>query len=198
MSALRWERGAAMVRRVRLETAMRLQDADAERVARSLTEALRVREDALDDDHDSRYLHPARTVLILLSDAGCHSADALAAACFVDGIDAALAPATPAVEAVAGSPSARLRDAVPLPASSQDHGELLEALVSAERDAALIALAEHLDQVRHLQFRPDLDWRRLHAGVEAVHAPAARHICPPLGRRFDRWADAFRRRLLTR
>jgi hypothetical protein len=193
---LRFDRGAAMVRRVRLEAGYRLPPDEVQRVARAVTEALRLREDAVSDDHDSRYLHPARTVLILMSDADCRIATALVAAPFVEGIDDALVAPIEVVEDVAGSAAARLRAAVPL-ASPHADDTLLEALVCADHDAAVIALAEHLDQVRHLQFRPDLDWRALHAGVERVYVPAARRICPQLGRRFDRWADAFRRRLPT-
>jgi (p)ppGpp synthase/HD superfamily hydrolase len=193
---LRFERGVAMVRRVRLEAGFRLSPDEVERVARAVGEALRLREQAMSDDHDSRYLHPARTVLILMSDADCRDAAVLAAAPFVDGIDDALVAPSEVVGDVAGPAAARLRAAVPL-ASTHADDTLLEALVAADHDVAVLALAEHLDQVRHLQFRPDLDWRALHAGVERVYVPAAHRICPQLGRRFDRWAEAFRRRLLT-
>jgi (p)ppGpp synthase/HD superfamily hydrolase len=199
---LRHERGAAMVARVRLETAFALGDAAAGVVERAVAAALRLRQDDVRDDHDPRYLHPARTVLILLSDVGCRSVDTLAGAPFVDSVDAALAGGVEAALSAGGAVAAELCGAVPVPNGSVSEAdastELVEALISAPHDAALIALAERLDQVRHLQFRPELDWFAMHATAEHVYAPVARHLNPALGRRYDRWVEAFRRRLMGR
>ena len=49
------------------------------RVVRLLDRALVHRVERVDDDHDPRLLHPARTVLILLDDVGCRSPELLAA-----------------------------------------------------------------------------------------------------------------------
>jgi (p)ppGpp synthase/HD superfamily hydrolase len=189
-----------MVERVRLESGLLLAGTDAARITAAVAAALVHREPHMPHDHDPRYLHPARSVLILIADASCRSADALAAAAGTDSVDAALAPDTDVLRAVGGARVAALRAAVPLPAAlpEAEHGALLEALVTADDDVALIALAERLDQARHLQFRTELDWHLFHAGVEAAYIPAAQRFSPPLARRFERWAEAFRRRLLPR
>jgi hypothetical protein len=188
------ERGAAMAGRVAAECAFHVGKTGATYVRAAVEAALRPRDALVDDDHDPRYLHPARTVLILLSDGGCRTPEVLAAAAFVESVDeelraaAALADADAAVRALA--------KAVPLPAAGSD--DLLERLVSADHDSALTALAERLDHARHLHLRPELPWREFHGEIETVYAPAAARFNQNIARRFDRWAEAFRaRRLLA-
>lgn len=192
MTSLQYQRGAAMVERVRLEAGFRLGADAAGRVARAVELALRHREHAMLDDHDPRYMHSARNVLVLLSDAACGDADTLAAAAFFDSVDAALCPPPERLLDVAGPAAAALLLRVP----RAPDDEVMEALVTAEPAAALIALADRLDHARHLKFRDDLDWRTFHEAVRTAWTPAALRICPPIGRRLDRWADAFRRTLL--
>ncbi|CAN5632558.1 hypothetical protein BH23GEM9_BH23GEM9_05710 [soil metagenome] len=190
-----------MVERVRLEASGALGEGAGNRVAGAVADALRYRDDAVEHDHDPRYLHPARTVLILLSDVGCRSAAVLLAAAFADSVDRGLAPAIDASGDVLQTGAAALLHQVPFPAEEDEDDEdggLLERLVYVDDAVAVIALAERLDQARHLHLRPELDWHRFHAGIEAVYVPAARRFSPPLGRRFERWAEAFRRRLLPR
>lgn len=177
-----------MLERVAAEARAAVGDDGARRVRAALAPALDHRAAALADDHDPRLLHPARTIRILIADAGCRSADTLAAGACLDTIDTALATVPP--------PELRpILDAVPRGDPGNDD-ELLERLVTAEHDVALLALAERLDHVRHLHLRRDLDPRPFLAQVRAVHAPAARRFSPRLARRFDRWADAFERRLI--
>jgi hypothetical protein len=193
------ERARAMLDRVTSEAAAVLAPDDTALVRASLERCLDFRDDRIDDDHDPRLLHPARTIRILIADAACRDADALAAAPWVDSIDAELVPSFDGVPADAGARAidvaASIRD-VPLP--GDDDGDLLERLVCAPPVAALIALAERLDQVRHVHLRPGLSSQSHLDQVRAVYAPAARRIAPALGRRFDRWADALERRLLLR
>jgi hypothetical protein len=185
-----------MTGRVRLEAGAALGDADADRVTAAVAAALAHRDGQLPDDHDPRCLHPARTVLILLADTDCRDPAVLAAASFVETVDTGLAAPARALLDAFGAAAVRELEAVPRPAVSGDR--LLEELVCAPPGPAMAALAERLDQVRHLHLRPDLDWHALHASVEDVYVPAAARVAPVLCGRFERWAEAFRRRLLPR
>jgi hypothetical protein len=190
-------RAAAMVERVTLEAVHHLGWDDAVPVRAAVTAALARRDAQVGDDHDPRYLHPARTVLILLSDAVCRQPHVLAAAAFVESIDAGLAPDAATLAACAGTAAADLLRAVPLPADGHDD-ELLERLVSAPPEAGLVALAERLDHARHLHLRDELPWLEFHTQIESVYAAAAARLSPALGRRFDRWVEAFGARRLLR
>ena len=57
---------------------------------------LSARDTAIEDDHDPRSLHPARTIRVAIADGRCDDPGALAAAAFVDSIDAYLVPEPPA------------------------------------------------------------------------------------------------------
>jgi (p)ppGpp synthase/HD superfamily hydrolase len=183
------ERAAAMVERVSLECSAVLAPADLACIRAAVTAALRVRDETIASDHDPRYLHPARTVLILLADVACRDADVLAAAAFVESLPG---PA-PRADAAALTTRARaLFTAVPLPDNAGD--ELLEQLVTAEPAVTCIAVAERLDHARHLHLMSDVPAASFHASIEAVYLPVAQRACPPLARRLERWARAFARR----
>lgn len=181
-------RAQSMLERVTIETRTVLSESDANIVRGALADALALRDAAIEDDHDPRYLHPARTIRILIADGECRSVSALAAAAFVDTVDPALAPEAPA------RPLRLLVDAVPHPA--RDGDELLERIVTADIDVGLIAIAERLDHARHLHMRSDLDWPSFHGQVRSVYVPAARRLSALMSRRLERWADAFERRLI--
>lgn len=197
-----------MVERVGLEAARALEQREVHRIQEAVRVALLRRDPLLEDDHDTRLLHPGRTVLILFRDAGVRSADVLAAAAFVESLDRELAADASLLEQVAGSGAARLAADVPLPAQdppgaraaelAEADDALLERIVTAAPEAALVALAERLDHARHVHLRPELDWERWLRQVEAVYAPAAARLCHALGGRYVNWAEAFRRRLLLR
>ena len=140
-------------------------------------------------------LHPARSALILLEDAGCTDADVLAAAALVESEFPQLrVPERDASAQVAAGVLDLVR-AVPRPA---DAGEvLLEALLAAPADVALIAVAERLDHARHLHFREPHVWPSFHAQIGAVYLPFAARISDPLATRLLRWSDAFARRFLS-
>lgn len=195
MTPLR-ERAAAMVRRVHAEAGARLGEQHAAIVSAAVAAALAPRDQRIDDDHDTRSLHPARTVLILLADSPLRSTAALAAAAFVESVDAGLVPEVESLERVAGRVAVSILEGVPV--HDTDPALLLERIICADEDAALVALAERLDHARHLHLRADLDWQAFHDGIRAVYEPAARRLSPQLQRRFDRWAEAFGRRLLHR
>jgi hypothetical protein len=190
------QRASAMVERVGFETVRAIGAGGATIVTAAVEAALVPRDRTIDDDHDVRALHPARTVLILLSDTDCRDAAVLAAAAFVETLDAALTAPRSSLAMTAGADAVRLLHQVPVP--GHDRELLLELLVSAEPDAARMALAERLDHARHLHLRPELDWDALHREVEEVYLPVAQRVSPPLARRLDRWAEAFGRRLMVR
>jgi hypothetical protein len=190
------QRASSMVERVGFETARAVGAAGAATVTAAVEAALAPRDRRIDDDHDVRLLHPARTVLILLSDTACRDASALAAAAFVESLDGELAAPRSSLAMVAGADAVRLMHQVPVPGHDPDL--LLELLVSAEPDAILMALAERLDHARHLHLRPELDWLAFTDQVEHAYLPVASRVSPPLARRFDRWTDTFRRRLAVR
>lgn len=177
-----------MLDRVTVEVRAVLSDSDTHLVRDALAAALTARDAQIGDDHDARYLHPARTIRILIADGDCRSVDALAAAAFVDTVDAGLAP-VPTVPALRD-----FADAVPRPCDDGDR--LLERIVTADVDIALVALAERLDHARHLHLRDDLPWHAFHAQIRHVYFPAARRISARIARRLEHWADAFERRLI--
>jgi hypothetical protein len=190
------QRASAMVERVGFETVRAIGAEGATTVTAAVEAALVPRDRTIADDHDVRALHPARTVLVLLSDTDCRDAVVLAAAAFVETLDAALTAPRSALAMTAGPEAVRLLHQVPIP--GHDRELLLELLVSAEPDAARMALAERLDHVRHLHLRPELDWETLHSEIEDVYLPVAQRVAPQLARRLDRWAEAFGRRLVVR
>lgn len=185
-------RAQAMADRVVIEAGAVLDDDAVMLIHAAVEAALEPRDKVIEDDHDPRCLAPARTVRILLADTSCRDVDALAAAPFVDSVDSFSADTT-----VLTARARELLGSVPLP-TSRDDDTLLERLVSAPPAAGVVAIAERLDQVRHMHMRPDLPWEAMLASVRSAYIPAARRLEPQLERRLARWADAFDRRLLLR
>jgi hypothetical protein len=191
------DRASAMLERVTLESTFHMGKSAAAMVRAAAEAALAVRDARVDGDHDPRLLHPARTVLILLSDAACRDAELLAAALFVETVDAELQAPLDALAAAGGGASRRLAESVPVPAGAGDE-DLLERLVTAPPQATVVAVAERLDHARHLHLRQDLPWPEFHGVIERCYLPAAQRVSPPLARRLERWAEAFRVRRLLR
>jgi hypothetical protein len=149
---------------------------------------------ALDDDHHPAYLHPGRGALILLRDVGPVPVGALCAAALHETEDPELRVEIRGVRAALGDEIADLLRSLPLPGDER----LLERLVTLDRGPLLAALAERLDQFRHVHLRQDRDdeWRRrLHAEAGAVWGPVAERTHPRLADRFRHWHQAFARRL---
>jgi hypothetical protein len=190
VNPLRHDRGTAMVTRVFDEARALVGATDARRVADAVQLALAVRESDMSDDHDSRYLHPGRTVRVLLADVALRDVAALETAPFIESVDAQLAVRADGLDAALIDRLA----AVPRPGLDDD--DALEQLITADEMLATVALAERLDHARHLHMRDDVPWQAFHASIRAAWIPAARRIAPPLARRFEHWADAFERRLV--
>jgi (p)ppGpp synthase/HD superfamily hydrolase len=138
-------------------------------------------------------LHPARTALILIENAGCNDAHVLAAAELTETLAPQMRIAPAEIEAALGHEVVKLVRAVPDPLTRTD--TLLEELVTADHDVALIALAERLDHARHLHMRASTDWQSYFDQTVSVYLPLAERVNAELARRFERWATAFQRRL---
>jgi hypothetical protein len=198
-------RAEAMARRLTV-TAWRagVSEPGARALERSFLAAIDMRAAVIADPEHHTFLHPARTALILLDDAGVTDAAALAASPLVESFEHALRPSAAALASILDERAGALFAEVPLPPCRPDGDAdalLLEQLVTAGRAACLVALAEQLDQARHLHLR-----MRGHAPVSAadaavflrrataVYLPVAARTHPRLAARLDRWAGAFARR----
>ncbi|MFS8638967.1 MAG: hypothetical protein FWJ74_12830 [Gemmatimonadota bacterium] len=187
-------RAAAMMSRV-LSTAVLagIPERGVRSIETALGAALSVRVAKLDDDHDPAYLHPGRTVLILLEDVGVTDAAVLSAAALAETLQpelAAPAPVDPALDPA----SLEILEEVPIPAREGE--QLLERLVVASKGARLVALAERLDHARHLHLTDRSRWATIHAETCEVYLPVAVRTDPTLARRFRRWCDVFEERFL--
>ncbi len=169
------------------------------RLSHALEVAMEPRRRLLPDDHDPRYLHPARVVLILLEDVGCVDSTALAAAALVESRDWDLrVPAREILRAV-DPDVARFRQTVPVPEAGQGAETIVEALVLAPRRAQLVALAERLDHLRHLHLASAADGHpeeaaRLAKEARDVYLPLAERVDATLHRRFRWWCERVGKR----
>jgi (p)ppGpp synthase/HD superfamily hydrolase len=184
-------REAMAVSLERTARALHLPEPAIDLVGRAYTLAMRPRVDAL-DEHDAAYLHPGRTVLVLLQDVGPLPGDVLAAAAAHESADAALRVPLEEARRELGQGVADLVASCPLPGDEA----LAERLVTLEENARLVALAERLDHLRHAHLRHDPEWwRALRAEVEFAWAPVAERTHPRLADRYRAWLRAMGRRL---
>jgi (p)ppGpp synthase/HD superfamily hydrolase len=137
-------------------------------------------------------LHPARTALILIEQAGCRRGAVVAAGAFTETLFEAVRVPPAVVRAVSDEVWQTVQ-AVPNPLD--DREALAELLVTAEPDVALIAVAERLDHARHLHMRDPSAWRSFFEQTLAVYLPVAQRVDENLYQRFERWANSFQRRL---
>jgi hypothetical protein len=170
-----------------------LDERDAQTVERALRAAMQPRIERLADDHHPAYLHPGRTALILLRDVGAVDAAVLGTGMLHDSGDAPLRVTAERVSEILGAEGAAAVSSIPLPGDER----LVERLIGLERGIALAALAERLDQLRHLHLREDLTERWAEAHDEAARAwlPTAARTHPVLGRRYAHWTRTFARRV---
>ncbi|HUH12898.1 MAG TPA: hypothetical protein VMK65_07295 [Longimicrobiales bacterium] len=145
-------------------------------------------------------LHPARVVLILLSDAAERDASVLAAAALAaagteeEGDAEATAGPGAAADPALREPLALARTVPPREAADG----LAEALVAAPASATRIALAAWLDYVRHLHLGDRSTWAAAHRLTREVYLPVADRSEPVLARRLAWWTETFGRRFLDR
>lgn len=161
-------------------------------VSRAHALAMNCRVEALDDDHDPSYLHPGRSVLVLLRDVGQVPAEILATAAVHDSEDHDLRVSRDAVRDALGDAVADMVESLPLPGDER----LTERLVILEEGPRLAALAERLDHLRHAHLREDRTWwRAIHEEAGAAWVPVAERTHPMLATRYRHWYRTFARRL---
>jgi hypothetical protein len=176
-----------MLRRL-VRTATALGVADSTLLERAFERAMVPRMDRLDDDHDPRFLHPGRTALILMDDVGFADPEGLAAAILSE---------TESPDLACGPEASRPDDPEPLGYAlaqahriprMEDEEELAEALVTAPEPIPVIALAEYLDQLRHLRLWADPARVRARGDTASrILVPFAGRVHPVLARRFEWW-----------
>lgn len=161
--------------------------------------AMAIRNEVLSDDHDSRYLHPGRSALILLQDVGETDAAVLGAAVIVDSQFPELMPNAASLRHASAVEARWLEDALALRAEIPRSGDemLAERLVTAPDRARRAALAERLDHLRHAHIDLDLGQRRrVHEEAEAVYLGIAQRTHAELERRYRWWCRMFASRHL--
>jgi len=131
-----------------------LSEEDVALLGRAHALAMEPRVATIEDDHDPAYLHPGRTVLVLLQDVRDVPVDALCAAAVHETERTDLRVGVDEVRRVLGDRVADIVEALPLPGDER----LLERLVTLDRPSLLAALAERLDQLRHAHLREDPVW----------------------------------------
>lgn len=169
-------------------------DSSGRHLIRSAIEAaMATRLAVIDDDHDHDYLHPGRTVVILLDDVGLFEPVALAAACLLDTRRIELEVPDDEISAHVSPEVTAFRTAVPRSGSDT----LPEDLLASEPDVVLVALAERLDQVRHAHLWGNLpEARAAHEEASDVYRRMAERTHAQLAARYTSWCRAFGERYL--
>jgi (p)ppGpp synthase/HD superfamily hydrolase len=165
---------------------------DVALVVDSYWAAMQPRLDHFSDVFHHDMLHPARTALILIEQAGCRSSNLVAAGEFTETLIEAVRLPANIVRSTSEEVWQTVR-AVPNPLDHEDN--LVELLVTAEPGVALVAVAERLDHARHLHMRDRSTWRSFFEQTRSVYLPVAQRVDHDLFQRFERWANSFQRRL---
>jgi hypothetical protein len=154
--------------------------------------AMQPRLDYFSDVFHHDMLHPARTALILIEQAGCRSAVQIAAGEFTETLFEAARISENVVRSV-NEIVWQTVQAVPNPLDDGDG--LVEKLVTASPEVVRVAVAERLDHARHLHMRDRSTWRPFFEQVLTVYLPVAQRVDEQLYARFERWANSFRQKL---
>lgn len=182
-------RATAMAERLaRTARELGITEAGIGRIVEAFRAAMRPRERILDSDHHPDYLHPGRTALILMLDTELRDPIQLAAGALLETLRPELVAHT-----IDDDIRALLAE---IPSPARDGDLLTEALLLAEPAICTIALAERLDQVRHLHLRPREEWEQLHRETEEIYLPIALRTEPTMARRYRWWCRTFRERFL--
>jgi hypothetical protein len=173
---------------------------DVEGVTTSFQMAIHLRSAYVGGEADHRFLHPARSLLVLLEDGGERGPDLLAAAPLVESVE----PQLVGVEVQeAPHPIRTLLRGLPIlpgglggTAGEDVEAGWLEALVLVEPGMQRLILSEALDQLRHLHLRPDGPFRdRILRRAERVLVPLAQRAGGGLDQRFRWWWSRVGRHL---
>lgn len=203
MNRLISERGARMGDRV-IDAAREVGvgTADLEGLRGAYEAALAPREggpEALADERHPAFLHPGRTVLILVEDVMEVDPRVLAVGALAESRDLQLRASRSAAYTALqsfelGQEACVWWEGLPFPEWSlaeghdETDGALLEALVTAERPVQRVVLAEALDQLRHAHRWDSPESRNRAAELaERVLHPIAARVHPNLARRYAWW-----------
>ena len=174
----------------RFARAAGLADPDVDLVGRAYALAMEPR--GVLDPHDPAFLHPGRSILVLLQDVGPLAAELLAAAAVPESEEARFRLDESHVRRELGDAVADRVSGLPLPGDE----DLVERLITLDEGARLAALAERLDHVRHAHLVEDpARWRALREEVSAAWAPVAERTHARLADRYRAWLRAISRRL---
>lgn len=172
--------------------AIGLEDDALDLVRRAHDLAMRPRVDQLESDHHSAYLHPGRSVLILLRDVGHSDAASLAASALLESESESLRVSTRQVESEIGEHVAQVLAEIPAPGDER----LVERLIMLPVTSRLAALSERLDQLRHAHLHPDRAWwAAIHEETTRAWLPVAERTHERVAQRYRHWHRTFARRL---
>ena len=177
---------------VKASRAIGLEDEGLDLVRRAHDLAMRPRVEQLDDDHHPDYLHPGRSVLILLRDVAHSHAASLAASALLESESESLRVAPSQVESEIGVQVARVLAEIPAPGDER----LVERLVLLPVTSRLAALCERLDQLRHAHLHPDrVWWAAIHEETTQAWLPVAERTHERIAQRYRHWHRTFAKRL---
>jgi hypothetical protein len=189
------EENRAETMAVKLAEYARRAGADAAPIVAAYQLSVARRLAALGDVFHPDLLHPARNALILIQDVGSCSSAILTAAALSETEFPAMRFEPEEVRVSFGAAVAELVSAVPRPDTARE--QLLEELVTAPDEVAVIAIAERLDHARHLHFRDPALWPPFFAQIVDAYLPASARVSATLERRLARWSQSFEHRLGT-
>ena len=154
--------------------------------------AMETRLEQLEDDHHPAYLHPGRSVLILVRDVAHSDPLTLAASALLESETDALRVSARRISTEVGSDVVSALEQIP---ASGDEA-LVERLVMLPEALRLVALAERLDQLRHAHLHPDRAWWAvIHEETTRAWLPVAERTHARLAQRYRHWQRTFARRL---
>jgi len=185
---------------------------DGQLVLEALDRAMVPRLERLNDDHDPRFLHPGRTVIVAMEDGGLRDPGDLAVAAALESFSPELRGGPgPSVDPASSPPVPATAPAVP--GGNGRHGgnrgpegpldwvleearelggwtdpDRAERILCQRHELQVVALAEWLDQLRHLRHWADSEVQALAGQVTLrLYLPLAQRVSETLARRLDWW-----------
>ena len=173
-----------------------LEPPDLELLGRAHKLAMEPRERGLPSDHDPAFLHPARTVLILLGDMEERGVGVLVVGALAESRSPELRVPPERAEALlreAGPEAWGWWRALPEPGwrdAEAETADLIELLLSVSEPVRRVALAEALDHLRHAhRWEDPADRARAARLARRVFGPLAARVHPTLERRLSWWNE---------
>lgn len=152
-------------------------------------------ENALPSDHHPGFLHPGRTVIILLGDLEVNDPVLLAAAALAESRDLRLRVPSDSARGVLEGEVGAFELWKSLPEidwlgsnDTVNDAALLEELVTVPREIQRVAMAEAMDHLRHTHLLESVvEQRRAATLAREVFGPLAPRVHPTLERRLNWW-----------